>query len=99
MRPDLRICLPADQLHGPAWLQEMHAPQSGSVDYRTALARLHVRLRAALGCEDAETRIKAAVASLPELCPRRRQLAFRQGRRRGDAVFVVRKITPPPQLT
>ena len=28
MRPDLRICLPPDQLHGPARLQAVHAAQS-----------------------------------------------------------------------
>ena len=30
MRPDLRICLPADQLHGPQRLQAVHAAQCRS---------------------------------------------------------------------
>ena len=34
MRPDLRICLPPDQLHGPARLQEVHAAQCRSLDHR-----------------------------------------------------------------
>ena len=35
MRPHLRICLPPDQLHGPAWLQAMRAAQHRSLGIGT----------------------------------------------------------------
>ncbi len=80
MRPDLRICLPPDQLHGPARLQAVHAAQCRSLDYRIAVAGFLVRLCAAFSGEDAEAGIEAAVAALSELRPRHRQPALRQGR-------------------
>ena len=80
MRPDLRICLPPDQLHGPARLQAMHAAQCRSLDHRTAVAGFLLRLCAALDREDAEAGLEAAVAAVPELRARHRHAALRQGR-------------------
>ena len=80
MRPDLRICLPPDQLHGPAWLQAMHAAQRRPHHHRTAVAGFFLRLCAALGGENAEAGIETAVAALSELRARHRLLALRQGR-------------------
>src|SRR5258708_34234882 len=88
MRSDLRICLPPDQLHGPARLQAMHAAQSRSNDLGIAVAGLFVGLRAALGRKNAQAGLEAAVAALSELRARHRHLALRQGRLRCDAVFV-----------
>ena len=56
---------------------------------RTAIARFLVGLCAALGREDAEARLEAAVAALPELRARHRLLAVRQDRRRRDAIFLI----------
>ena len=95
MRPDLRICLPADQLHGPARLQAVHAAQCRSRRHRTAVAGFLVRLCAALDRENAQAGLEAAVAAVPELRARHRHAALRQGRRRGDAVFVIEAVQPP----
>ena len=59
-------------------------------DHRTAVAGFLLRLCAALGREDAEAGLEAAVAAVPELRARHRHAALRQGRRRRDAVFVKR---------
>ena len=80
MRPDLRICLPPDQLHGPARLQEVHAAQCRSLDIGIAVAGLLFRLCAALGRQDAEAGLEAAVAALPKLRARHRHAALRQDR-------------------
>ena len=69
-------------------LQAVHAAQCRSVGDRTAVAGFLVRLRAALDREDAEARLEAAVAAVPELRARHRHAPLRQDRRRGDAVFV-----------
>ena len=88
MRPDLRICLPPDQLHGPARLQAVHAAQRRSLDFGIAVAGFLLRLRAALDRADAEAGLEAAVAAVPELRARHRHLALRQGRRRGNAILL-----------
>src|SRR6476620_7244626 len=88
MRPDLRICLPPDQLHGSPRTQAVHAAQCRSLHHRTAVAELHLWLCPALDREAAETRLEAAVAALPELRVRHCHPALRQGRRWGDAIFV-----------
>ena len=80
MRPDLRICLPADQLHGPPQLPAMHAAQRGCRDRGAAVARFLVRLCAARSRKDAEAGFEAAVAALPELRARYRHLALWQNR-------------------
>ena len=80
MRSHLRICLPPDQLHGPARLQAMHAAQYRSLGDGTAVAGFLVRLCAALDRENAEARLEAAVAALPELRARYRHAALRQDR-------------------
>ena len=59
------------------------------IDHRSAVAGFLLRLCAALDRQDAEARLEAAVAALPELRARHRHAALRQGRRRGDAVFVT----------
>jgi len=57
--PDLRICLPADQLHGPARLQAMHAAQCRSQHHRIAVAGFFVRLRAAFDRENARNKARS----------------------------------------
>ena len=79
MRPDLRICLPCPQLHGPARLPAVRAAQYRSHDLGTAVAGFFVRLRAALDRKIAQAGLEAAVAALPELRARHRQPALRQG--------------------
>ena len=50
------------------------------VDHRIAVAGFLLRLCAALGREDAEAGLEAAVAAVPELRARHRHAALRQGR-------------------
>src|SRR5215218_6481479 len=98
MRSHLRICLPPDQLHGPARLQAMRAAQSRSVDIGIAVAGFLLRLRAARDRANAETGLEAAVAALSELRPRHRHAALWQDRRRRDAIFVTRGARPSRRL-
>ncbi len=80
MRPHLRICLPADQLHGPPQLPAMHAAQRRPRDRGAAVAGFLLRLCAARGRENAQAGLEAAVAALPELRARHRHASPRQGR-------------------
>ena len=68
--------------------------------HRTAVAGFLLRLRAALDRQTAQAGLEAAVAAVPELRARHRHAALRQGRRRGDAVFVsgsaARACVPTP---
>ena len=66
-----------------------------SHDHGIAVAGFLLRLCAALGRENAEAGLEAAVAAVPELRARHRHAALRQGRRRRDAVFVIEAMHPP----
>ena len=68
------------------------------IDHRTAVAGFLLRLCAALGGEDAEAGIEAAVAALSELRARHRLPALRQGRRRRDAVFLTAPAGDHPAM-
>src|SRR4029077_18134570 len=99
MRPDLRVCLSPDQLHGPARLQAVHATQSRSFRVGTAVAGFLLRLCPTLDREITQTRFETAVAALPELRARHRYASLRKDRRWRDAVFITgppsRLVRPP----
>ena len=61
MRPHGRLCLPAPETHGPAWLRAVHPTPERRRAHGSARNRLHFRLRPAGTPHPAATGIENAV--------------------------------------